>query len=540
VTDNNRQVTLGLNYNNQGAQDTAGGGYIALRSLGLAQTSPISQDTFTLPELPPTVENYSYSSGFEDATVQFRVRGASALAGYPSTSKMTLILYEMKIVGGGTSNEYVSTVELPITDSTADYTTSFGDLSASTTYFFTISGYMNGESVLSPFYDASLERTGREYRFSTAQNLQIGGPSSTFTVAYRAPAYDNKYLEIAYTLSGPSRGFEIWYDVVKTTSSSGAIIPDGQQRKESFKEASTVFLTNGSSMNYGKIQISSQAAAGALAGFWEYGSTYTVSVRATSSGTSLGEAGAKPYTLPIPRQPQFIVTATPDTTAVAGSFDTYPVVFKITPSDLDATITYSRYIVRIMNSVQADVTPADISTAVYEFGQNTNRQQTVTAPDLQMANGYTMQIYAVDDRYYEGGPSYPAIEDVNAPDLGQYVVRSVQFDVLDANSLQIGDITVSPLEGVTQLIFENEQNLGTYAKFIKYSITKADGGELPISSEVLDFTIRTSGSGADAYEYYNLPTSISGTGLYLIELRFIGPDRVTVVGQKTVSFRKLS
>jgi hypothetical protein len=375
----------------------------------------------------------------------------------------------------------------------------------------------------------------------------IGGPqgASSFAVAYRASEYDDKYLEITYTLSGPSRGFEIWYDVVKTHTSTGAIIPDEQQREESFKEATTVFYTNGST-NLGKIPIAAQADAGALAGFWEYGAGYSITIRATSNDTKLGETGDKSFTMPIPRQPQFIVTATPDTTQETGTYNTYPMLFKITPADLDATITASRYRVRILNSAPADVTPADIAQETYTFGQTTNRQQTVSVPNLQVANGYTMQIYAVDDRYYEGGAAYPPIDDIiNEPgfdidDASQYVVRSLQFDVVEGNSVQVGDITVSPLSGATQLIFENEQNLGNQAKFIKYSITKADGGALPVSSEIMPFSLLTVGSGADAYEYFNLPSGITGTGLYLIELRFIGPDRVTVVAQKTVSFRKLS
>ncbi|MDR1028274.1 MAG: hypothetical protein LBL63_02515, partial [Clostridiales Family XIII bacterium] len=499
-------------------------------------------------DLPPTVSNYSNTPGFEDVPVKFTVQGASVLDGYPGTSKMTLDLYEITVVGGGTGTEYIGSTDLPVTESTANYETTFSALHANTTYYFTISGEMAGTTV--PFYDASTEQTGRQYRFTTAKSLQIGNPSSSksFTVAYKADAYNDKYLAVDYTLSGPSRGFEIWYDVVKTREADGTDIPDGQRRTESFKEALTVFFTDGK-LNYGKIPIAAQSDAGALAGFWAYGATYEITIRAASGAMNLGESGSETYTTPIPRQPQFIVTATPDGTATPGSYETFPMVFRITPSDPDSVITESQYMVRVLNGASEDLTPADIATTVYTFGQTANRQQTVTVPNLQEADGYTLQIYAVDDRNYEGGSDYPPIDTIITPgvelgdgDIVRRIVRSVQFDVFKASSLRIGDITVSPLESVTQLIFENEQNLGEEAKFIKYSITKADGGELPISSEILSFALTSSGSGADAYKYYNLPTSIrdKDAGLYLIELRFIGPDRVTVVGQKTVSFRKMS
>jgi hypothetical protein len=547
--EDNRHLSVTLNYDNRGAQDMAGGGHIALKSLSSATAAKASSSTdiFYTPKLPPTVENYSATAGFTDATVNFRVRGANVLDGFPGAASMWLYLYEVEIVSGTTAPKLIDTIVIPMNASDADYTTSFGAVTAlkpNTNYHFTLFGDMQGQHV--PFYDATTQRVAREYGFKTAQSLQIGGATNNFTMAYRANAYNDKYLEIAYTLAGPPRGFYIWYEVVRTSDSV----------TKKFRELTTVFYTNGATANLGKIQIASQADAGVdmdgngLTGFWQYGAEYSVKIHASSSDTGLGETNARVYTMPIPRQPQFIVTATPDTAAATGAYNTYPVVFKISPSDLDATITYSQYKVRILNSAPtpADITPPDIATATYTFDRATNRMQAISVPNLQVANGYTMQIYAVDDRNYVGPPTYPTIgaiitgpgADLGTPPIPSYLVRSVQFDVPEANALQIGDITVNPIEGATQLIFENEQNLGAQAKFIQYSIMKSDGSEMTLS-EVLPFTIQTAGSGSDAYEYYNLPTSVSGTGVYLIELRFLGPapDR-GLVGQRTVSFRKLT
>ncbi|MDR0853758.1 MAG: hypothetical protein LBN34_05260 [Clostridiales Family XIII bacterium] len=553
-----------------GAMENISGRYVVPKTLSMVEYNPKTTDNFTLPSLLPEVYDYGNTPGLEEATVAFRIEGLNVVQGFP-TGNMTLKLMRRDLTGdAGTTDVPIGEwSNLPVNTESQSYQYYFGPgpvpdgytslpldytnslnvehsnrLEKSMLYYFTLGGDIAGDGLdtIRLFFDHDIASQGREYQFRTSDNVKIGGADGKdIKLSYHADAYDQKYLEIAYPLTGPARGYFMYYEFTNSNNDVFEV-----------KDLRTVYTVLGQT-NTGRVDIAKGDS------FFNFGETYKVRLiaRTNSNNDEIGRSAQVDYTIPSPIAPQFVVTTTPKDIA-DGAFgadqthdDThpwnYPTDFSINPLDPSCSLAESQYIVRILNKSGEDVTasattgfpPPSLADKVFTFNKSDNKIQkfTISGKDLPAASGYMLNIYSVTDAPYAGvdsvaGQAGLSVAELNAAGL---LVRAIEFDIHDENEVTVGDITVSSLVSSTRLIFENQINISK-ADHIQYSITNLSEDGMAVASAPIAFSLTAQGSGASAYNYFDLPTAITEPGLYQIEMRFTGPGGL--YKEKTINYRK--
>ena len=368
------------------------------------------------------------------------------------------------------------------------------DLIPKTYYFIKFRTIIrNDENELEAVYlfDLDDQVSGKSYYFSTLADVVV----NNIAISYNAESYEEKYIDISYTL-GRIAGYDrIEYELYHYNTEIGAyeqvfeeITPD-----ETFKNNMTksISINPGSGFIFGdqyKLRIIPIA---------EYNDP--------ESGIVELELGTK--------EKEFTFNQLSDPTiAVSGSRrEDNSIAFRITVYDDNKVIVGDGYTIRIYDGQLQEITPDEYKDVVFSTSTINN---TVIINNVENTQSYTILVTAQTDK-----------ENTNIEEEYRTVSRQYTIPEINEYGISIGDVTInrnSQNAAKMDLLFNNSYKLEEIDQ-IRYSIYNTNGYSQNGTASFVPTQIT---SGSDTYYRYTINETLSGYGTYFVELQFLKNNEV--------------
>lgn len=379
---------------------------------------------------------------------------------------------------------FLRTIEV-ITDDFDDVIT-IENLTPKSYYFIKFRTKINqddGSVIDADLYDIDYQVSGRQYYFSTLANVNI----NNIQVAYNPVDYEEKYLDITYTLERITGYTRIEYNLYHYNKET--------QTYDKIMNIEPDLIFN----NEMKKQIAINPGSGFI-----FGDEYKLEILPLAEYTAIDgqetilELGRKEqvFTLDKLQNPVIAVNGSREETDDS-------IVFKVTVYDDDKVIEGNKYSIKIVNAQLEDITPEEYKKE-YSVEEINN---TITLNDVDTDQSYTIIVTSKVDL------------DNDKTDLVDF---SRQFTIPAVNrfGISLGTVTANKnteADNKIDLFFNNSYKLLEIDE-IRYSIYNTNGYA---QSGKEEFVPRQIQSGGETYYAFTIDKTLTTYEKYYIELQFL-------------------
>lgn len=340
-------------------------------------------------------------------------------------------------------------------------------------------------------YDLDFQNSGRSYYFSTLADVGV----DKIEVKYEPVTYEEKYIDISYTLQRTTGYDRIEYNIYHYNSESKTYeeVMKGISADQIFNNTMNkkISINPGSEFIFGdqyKIKIIPIA---------EY-----VNLEGESITLELG-AKEKEFTFEKLQKPTIAISGTRQ--------ENNEILFKATIYDDSKIIVGNEYTIKIYNSLLEDITPAEYKDKSFSINIINN---IFRLPNVENTQSYTILITTQIDT-----------ENNNVKDEFEAYTRQYTIPAINEYGIAIGNLSIEKNAQDNQkidILFNNSYKLTEIEK-ISYSIYNTNGYA---KSGQADFIPKQIVLEQESYYTYTIDERLTEKGKYYIELQFLKENKV--------------